>query len=505
MESNRRDFLGLAVASGITSMSLGAGNATAAIARGTNSTYHNVKDYGVFGDGITDDTTAIQNLINSLGEIGGTIYFPKGIYLVSPKGVENSCLYFYHPVQLIGDGAYRSVILPSNLVTPTTQILVFSPSESHVDAQLSTSIENLMIGDPSQYYRRGLNAILCKTLRKNQNLAKFTMKNVLVTQGNGNAFYHINNGDKVTGNENGGLYGTLIDNCILAGGIRLDSSGDSNVIRNCIISGRQVGIHANLVPGANMLSIIDNNITSFQGAIKIESGPRCNILRNNIENNAAPGARDFNDGAVINISGMIGVMFGGVIGENLISFFGSSDASMGLRVANCRGLNVQNNVFVSDKAKTTGIKVEYDCFDVIIRSQTYNENFSEKIVDFGNGTIGTTKQLKLLNSWNNYDTLNHGNVTARKTPDGLIYLNGQIKNSITSLGTIICQLPPGFRPSKAYSFMVASGNNINTYAFGSILVDVEGTVFYSTGSTNMISLNGIVFPAANFGDANSAE
>lgn len=41
-----------------------------------------VKDFGAVGDGITDDTTAIQTAINTIGE-GGVVYFPPGTYKTS--------------------------------------------------------------------------------------------------------------------------------------------------------------------------------------------------------------------------------------------------------------------------------------------------------------------------------------------------------------------------------------------------------------------------------------
>lgn len=46
----------------------------------------NVKSFGAKGDGITDDTVAIQNAVNHLAENGGgTIKIPSGEYLVSEK------------------------------------------------------------------------------------------------------------------------------------------------------------------------------------------------------------------------------------------------------------------------------------------------------------------------------------------------------------------------------------------------------------------------------------
>lgn len=48
---------------------------------GGSSLYLNVKDLGAIGDGVTDDTYAIQNAINNAN--GKTVFFPKGTYLVS--------------------------------------------------------------------------------------------------------------------------------------------------------------------------------------------------------------------------------------------------------------------------------------------------------------------------------------------------------------------------------------------------------------------------------------
>jgi hypothetical protein len=52
----------------------------------------NVKSFGAKGDGITNDTTSIQNALNSLSVNGGGIFIPKGTYIISsvlnvPKNV----------------------------------------------------------------------------------------------------------------------------------------------------------------------------------------------------------------------------------------------------------------------------------------------------------------------------------------------------------------------------------------------------------------------------------
>jgi hypothetical protein len=48
-----------------------------------NMGWFNVKDYGALGDGITDDTVAIQDTIDAAETVGGgVVYFPRGIYIV---------------------------------------------------------------------------------------------------------------------------------------------------------------------------------------------------------------------------------------------------------------------------------------------------------------------------------------------------------------------------------------------------------------------------------------
>ena len=49
---------------------------------GVSSRIHvNVKEYGAVGDGVTDDSTAIQNAINSI--TSGVVFFPAGNYLIN--------------------------------------------------------------------------------------------------------------------------------------------------------------------------------------------------------------------------------------------------------------------------------------------------------------------------------------------------------------------------------------------------------------------------------------
>lgn len=69
-----------------------------------------IRVYGAKGDGITDDTIAIQNAILSLGSTGGTVFFPKGIYKVT----EQTSLILKESISFRGIGA-GSVIRVSGI------------------------------------------------------------------------------------------------------------------------------------------------------------------------------------------------------------------------------------------------------------------------------------------------------------------------------------------------------------------------------------------------------
>lgn len=61
----------------------------------------NVRNFGAVGDGVHDDTTAIQDAINA----GGTIFVPKGTYLLSSEITVSSAVRIVGSANLVGSGA----------------------------------------------------------------------------------------------------------------------------------------------------------------------------------------------------------------------------------------------------------------------------------------------------------------------------------------------------------------------------------------------------------------
>ena len=64
------------------------------------------QDYGAVGDGVTDDTTAIRSAFNAVNTAGGgTVFFPKGVYVITPT------IRIYSNTTVIGDKGESIVIV----------------------------------------------------------------------------------------------------------------------------------------------------------------------------------------------------------------------------------------------------------------------------------------------------------------------------------------------------------------------------------------------------------
>ena len=86
LEPARRTFLKnsamVAVPLLIGGISMPALALTAPPTRSRGTTVRNVKNYGAYGDGLHDDTAAIQAAINSLPTTGGVVQIPAGTYMI---------------------------------------------------------------------------------------------------------------------------------------------------------------------------------------------------------------------------------------------------------------------------------------------------------------------------------------------------------------------------------------------------------------------------------------
>lgn len=94
---------------------------------------YNVKNFGARGNGITDDTRAIQKAINKAAQAkNATVYFPAGTYLISsytttPNYLENYCLLLKPFIKIKGVGSKSKIKIANGL---------FSSPDSNANAHL---------------------------------------------------------------------------------------------------------------------------------------------------------------------------------------------------------------------------------------------------------------------------------------------------------------------------------------------------------------------------------
>lgn len=454
-----------------------------------------VKDFGAVGDGVTDDTAAIQAAIDCLSPLGGTLHIPKGTYIVSDANADNACLVITSPIQFLGDGAFYTSIQPAASVAGTVSTILVNPNVNY--DQTLMSFRNLSLGNLNNGTRQGSHGIYCLTLNAGQNLPKFTVENCAIQQGGGYAICHLN--DPVD-NINGGMYAAYINNNTLKGGVKLENSGDSIVVSNNIMSGTGTGVYAALVTGASLLSILDNNITTTNSAIVILSAMRVHILRNNIEHFTTGS----NSNAVIDIVSNGGTYVSGTIQQNLVSAFELTDATKLIHIRNARGTLIQDNTFLAGVAGITAVRVDTTCQDVRIGANSYNAAIATKINDSGNGTMGVSKTLSLLNSWVAQTAAD--TPTVSKDLSGNVILEGSISSGTITPGTKLFTLPDGFRP------LAGTVKRFNAYSvggggaeFGQFLIDEAGDTVIQDGGNIQFILSGAVFRAANAADSVSPE
>lgn len=107
-------------------------------AAGAGGTELDVTVYGAAGDGITDDTAAIQRALDAVPAAGGTVYFPPGTYLVSPV-LSTTWLKVKSRTIVRGDGAASVVQVKPNAGDYQT---VFGAGPT-----LATSVTDLVFRD----------------------------------------------------------------------------------------------------------------------------------------------------------------------------------------------------------------------------------------------------------------------------------------------------------------------------------------------------------------------
>jgi hypothetical protein len=181
----------------------------------------NVKDFGAKGNGITDDTAAIQAGINSLGSTGGILFIPKGNYKITNTIVINGS------TTIQGDGR------------EATRIVNYSDNNAVQIWGIYNAIKDLTI---TANGKSGGSGIFCETVSGGSNSAGTNIDCIIIE----NHLYNI----RLTKHTSGFICRNLVsqnpkDNgaCVL-----IEEEVVETFFTDCIMSG-------NAVPGSTGLRI----------------------------------------------------------------------------------------------------------------------------------------------------------------------------------------------------------------------------------------------------------
>ena len=174
-----------------------------------------VESFGAVGDGVTDDTTAIQNALNSLSTDGGELFFPAGRYYIT------SALSVPSNVYLRGAG-----VGATTMYHPSSQC--FRNSNWGTGSNSYITVENFTF-DAGATFDGGVSMDGCSDLRCN-NLTFINVKPTGVTVGIGVASTAVDINDIFISNCRFDVpdYGIVLDS-IPSGGNSIRSA----VITNC--------------------------------------------------------------------------------------------------------------------------------------------------------------------------------------------------------------------------------------------------------------------------------
>jgi hypothetical protein len=161
----------------------------------------NVRDYGATGNGVTDDTSAIQNAIAAAQASNQGVLFPAGTYLHASTITANG-------IALIGVGG-ASTLLANN---PTSTAVILTG--------LSPSIQNIVVSSAQASTGTADTTPTHATLLV-QNSQNFTVQGITVVQGVGRVGTYLQQSSvgqvgSVTFNGAGTAYddGIIVDGCV---------------------------------------------------------------------------------------------------------------------------------------------------------------------------------------------------------------------------------------------------------------------------------------------------
>lgn len=456
-----------------------------------------VKDFGAVGDGVTDDTLALNTAFSSAYTLGKMLFFPKGTYGVREFSPGIGYAILNPGVSFFGEGMVHSQITPLTSMPNTANFMdIVASGGAFLDFMF---VRDIMFNPSNGATKYGASAMYWN-FQTTSNASCVNIEGVYC--GPGNAYSMIWN-NAVGVNTQGIPAEIVVERCAFWEGTQFIGGGDSNRFRDCVFRSNslssRVGVQFNSVgsPGnaPSCLSIEDCNFDCAGGAITVFGSYSTSIRHNNIEMSAGTGS---GSGACVDIDGSTVPNSFASIKDNLISLFGSSTASSAIRVNAAEGTIIDENRLLAGNTTAQGILITANATDTYIGLNEISPTYTIPVNDLGGtGTRGLRKALTLLNGFSNNGG---GFATANviKNKEGRVSLEGTLTNAGAASGTVVCTLLGAFWPPLGHTF-IAFGVVGGSISAVKIVVDTSGNLtMSSTGTVTQLSLDGLAFDTNSY-------
>lgn len=436
-----------------------------------------VKDFGAVGDGVTNDTAAIQAALDSALTSNKTVFLPAGTYCVKESALGSGYALLNKGVAMVGEGTFYSTIKALSTMQAGTDFIRVTPDDGAYIDFLNFSRFSIQPTNSAVKYGRHC---IFMNFPTETNCSFFHMSDMYLFSGN-DVSLKISNNTAI--NVQGVPANSVIERCFFNEGTEMSGVGDSisianNVFRSTNSSRTGIKVGQTTASGtASMFVVRENNFDCMGGAFIITTGRNTKFINNNVELSSGSGTAN---GAVVDIDGSGGTIPFSEVSGNHIGIFGTATATSAIRLNGSLGATINNNTMLAGITVARAINITGSAGNTVVGFNEINTNFTVPYLNSGGVTSGVATALTPINGFTN--TAGYAGLSYMRQANGVVTLTGVVDAPATPNNVVIAVLPTGFYPAELNRGVV-SVIDAGSVSSGAVEIASNGNVRYFGANT----------------------